>query len=130
MAKKISKSNANEKYFKYFNKRPVKKTSELTFETLRTAAKAIVTDFQIDYDALEWGTVREMQEPLSKAWDYQMTQSGYEFYFRRWWLDQLVAELGHMIWNLVWRSVRKNGDDRVADRVASEAEEKFLKGFF
>jgi hypothetical protein len=126
----MAKVHATQQYFKYFNNRPTKKSAETTFEAVRTAAKNLLNDLKIDYDAHEWVTVRKMLEPLSKAWDYPMTQSGYEFYFRRWWLDQLVSELGVMIWNITWHTVRETSDDRTADRIANEASEKFLKAFF
>lgn len=98
MAKKSKKSHSTQATFAFFNAYNVE-APDMTFEKIRLRAFNILHRHKLPYN--QWTTIPRLRTSLLSAWDYDMTEKDVKFYFRRWWLDRVVQEFGHMIWNAV-----------------------------
>ena len=95
MAKKSYKTQAS---FVFFNAYQIE-DFDTTFEKIRLAAFNTLHHQRLPYK--QWSTILNKKTSLKNAWDYDSNQQGVDYYFRRWWLDQVVNEFGLMIWNAV-----------------------------
>ena len=130
--------------FAFFNQYAIE-TFDITFEKIRLAAVNTLYRHGLTYD--QWRTLEDKKVTLKHAWDYDLSEKGVPFYFRRWWLDQIVTLLGIQVWNAVnkkhldaWFNEGvlpetdlpkklRNNPEAVASHLADAAENAFLAKF-
>lgn len=90
---KMSKSGAKEKTFLFFNSLDFKTmTAESLIEHIYTNATNVLDEHELSMNV--WCTFDHREKHVIDLWDADSD-------FIRFWLDQLVSEVGHMIWNEV-----------------------------
>lgn len=147
MSKKKNKSKKTKNLvtFAFFNKHEIE-SFDMTFEKIRLAAFNAIYRKNLPYK--QWPTVEKMKENLQRVWNYEFDEKGVKFYFRRWWLDQVVKELSTHIWCEVnrmhlntWFQTKylpttdlprklKNNPEAVSSYLADTAEKEFYSCFY
>ena len=93
-SKKMSKSDADARAYRFFNVAKFKDTDADTFiSSLYTNAADILKEHNLEVKV--WYTFAAKEEQVKKMWDKKEC-------FIRFWLDQAINEFGYMIWNLLF----------------------------
>lgn len=107
----MAKSTNKNVGYEYFNKRPLPKDVNRLWESLWVK-------FPIkSYNA--WGSIDLIKENLRSTWSYS------DEHFKRYWADQLVREMGFMLWNSVYNEEKSKVSEKAADKAVQEFENKF-----